>query len=137
MKLFGKKDTAVSAPKENQPVKKNWDESVVKSVFVWMYRLRSVFLAIPVVFAAVVLAIANATRLPDQVMLCVPSFGEDQMVVELMEISKSLAVFGPLLITFGCLIAVFCSRRVAYPWLISAFSLVLPVFIYFASVFPG
>lgn len=133
MKLF-KKDTqqeATSKPKAEK------EESVMKSVLSWMYKLRSVFLAIPVVFGAIILAIINGNNLPDQVTLCMPSFADDTMAVELMEISKSTAIFVPILITALCLAMVFCSKRLVYPWLISVFSLVLPLFIYFSSVFPG
>lgn len=113
------------------------DESVMKSVMSWIYKLRSVFLAVPVVFGAIILAIINGSNLPDQVTLCMPSFEENVMAVELMEISKATAIWVPLLITALCLAMVFCSKRLVYPWLISVFSLVLPLFIYFSSVFPG
>ena len=133
MKLF-KKDTqqeTVAEPKAEN------EENVMKSVLSWMYKLRSVFLAIPVVFGAIILAIINGNNLPDQVTLCMPSFADDTMAVELMEISKGTAIFVPILITALCLAMVFCSKRLVYPWLISVFSLVLPLFIYFSSVFPG
>lgn len=133
MKLF-KKDTQQEAVAEPKTEK---EENVMKSVLSWMYKLRSVFLAIPVVFGAIVLAIINGNNLPDQVTLCMPSFADDTMAVELMEISKGTAIFVPILITALCLAMVFCSKRLVYPWLISVFSLVLPLFIYFSSVFPG
>lgn len=133
MKLF-KKDTQQEVAAEPKPEK---EENVMKSVFSWIYKLRSVFLAIPVVFGAIILAIINGNNLPDQVTLCMPSFADDTMAVELMEISKSTAIFVPILITALCLAMVFCSKRLVYPWLISVFSLVLPLFIYFSSVFPG
>lgn len=133
MKLF-KKDAqqeTVAEPKAEN------EENVMKSVLSWMYKLRSVFLAIPVVFGAIILAIINGNNLPDQVTLCMPSFADDTMAIELMEISKGTAIFVPILITALCLAMVFCSKRLVYPWLISVFSLVLPLFIYFSSVFPG
>lgn len=133
MKLF-KKDTqqeTVAEPKAEN------EDNVMKSVLSWMYKLRSVFLAIPVVFGAIILAIINGNNLPDQVTLCMPSFADDTMAIELMEISKGTAIFVPILITALCLAMVFCSKRLVYPWLISVFSLVLPLFIYFSSVFPG
>ena len=133
MKLF-KKDAqheTVAEPKAEN------EDNVMKSVLSWMYNLRSVFLAIPVVFGAIILAIINGNNLPDQVTLCMPSFADDTMAVELMEISKGTAIFVPILITALCLAMVFCSKRLVYPWLISVFSLVLPLFIYFSSVFPG
>lgn len=110
------------------------DGSLFKMTCMWVYKLRSVFLAIPVAFAAILLAIDNLAKLPDVVEICIPAEG---LSVQIVELSKLVAVFGPLLITALCLVMMFCSRRVTYPWLISVFSLVLPLFLYFASVFPG
>lgn len=111
--------------------------STFRMICMWAYKLRSVILSIPVAFVAVLLAIDNMFNLPETVQLCLPSSGADGLVIELVSIGKGLACFGPLLITAACLAMVFCSRRVTYPWLISVFSLVLPLFIQFASVFPG
>ena len=112
------------------------DGSLFKVICMWVYKLRSIFLAIPVAFAAVLLALDNLIKLPDTVELCLPS-SADGFAIQIVELNKMVAVFGPLLITALCLLLMFASRRVSYPWLISVFSLVLPLFIYFASVFPG
>lgn len=135
MKLFEKKQGQPPKAKKEVPAGKNAE--LFRSVCAWVYKLRSVFLAVPVVLAAVIMAIYNSVHLPESVNLCVPSFANDAVSVSILEISKGFAIFGPLLITTLCLVMVFCSRRVVYPWLISLFSLVLPLFIYFASVFPG
>lgn len=121
--------------RENK-AKGNADGSLFKMICMWVYKLRSVFLAIPVAFAAVLMALDNLIKLPEIVEICIPS-GSEGIAVQIVELNKMVAVFGPLLITALCLVLMFCSRRVAYPWLISVFSLVLPLFIYFASVFPG
>lgn len=112
----------------------NADGSLLKMICMWVYKLRSVFLAIPVAFAAVWMALENLVRLPNVVEICIPAGG---LSVQIIEMGKMIAVFGPLLITAACLGLMFCSRRVTYPWLISIFSLVLPLFFYFNSVFPG
>ncbi len=101
----------------------------------WVYKLRSIFLAIPVAFTAVIMAIQNMTRLPEKVSLFFP--GENILTANLIELSREVAVFGPLLVTVLCLVMMFLSRRVTFPWLISLFSLFLPPFIYFITVFPG
>ena len=104
----------------------------------WIYKLRSVFLAIPVGIAAVVIALDNAVRLPSSVALELPQLSKSgELILETVLMDKSLAVIVPLLITAMCLLLMFCSRRVIYPWLISIFSLVLPLFLYFTSIFPG
>ena len=105
---------------------------VIYLVSRWAYRLRSVLLAIPVATAAVVLALRNASDLPDRVGINLQASGEYALVVD-----RGLAVMGPLAVTAVCLLLMFCSRRVVYPWLISLFSLVLPVLILITNIFPG
>lgn len=98
----------------------------------WAYKLRSVLLAIPVAVTAVILAIRNMWLLPAKVGLELQSSGEFAQLVD-----KSIAVLGPLAVTAVCLLLMFCSKRVVYPWLISVFSLLLPVLILLLNTFPG
>ena len=104
----------------------------LKAVWKWVYRLRSVILAIPVAAGAVILAIYNQANLPDEVGINIQASGEYAEMV-----GKSVAVLGPLAVTAVCLLMVFCSRKVLYPWLISLFSLALPILIYITNIFPG
>ena len=94
---------------------------VMKEIGRWIYKLRSVFLAIPVAVAAIVLAVRNTAQLPEQVGIHLLSSGEFEMMV-----SRNVAVLVPLVITVFCLLLMFCSRKVLYPWLISVFSLARP-----------
>lgn len=102
----------------------------LKSFWKWAYRLRSVILAIPVAFGAVVLAIVNQATLPAQVGINLQANGEYAQMV-----GKAVAVFGPLAVTAVCLLMMFCSRKVLYPWLISLFSLALPLVILLTNAF--
>ena len=113
--------------KKQDKKKINW-----KSLMKWAYKLRSVVLAIPIAVGAVILAVFNNRNLPDAVGINIQASGEYAETI-----SKSVAVFGPLALTAVCLLMVFCSRRVLYPWLISLFSLVLPLLIYITNFFPG
>lgn len=115
---------------ENQE-KKNWKDTV-KVIWKWLYRLRSVVLAIPIAVGAIILAIHNNANLPETVGINIQATGEYAETV-----SRSVAVLGPLAVTAVCLLMVFCSRKVLYPWLISLFSLVLPLLIYITNIFPG
>ena len=99
---------------------------VLSSIWKWIYRLRSIWLSIPVVIVAIKLARENMARLPEKVGIYLLETGEYQWMV-----ARNMAVMGPLAITAVCLLMMFCSRRVVYPWLISIFSLVLPFVIYF------
>ena len=112
----------------------SWQDfcEVMKTVGSWCYKLRSVLLAIPVVVASISLAIRNMAKLPDQVGLNLLASGEYQFMV-----GKSVAVLGPLAVTAVCLLMMFSSRKVIYPWLISVFSLVLPYLIWITNVFPA
>ena len=79
-----------------------------------------------------ILAMRNAVNLPAQVGINLQTSGEYAL-----EISRILAVMGPLAVTAVCLLLMFCSRRVIYPWLISLFSLILPVLILITNTFPA
>ena len=96
------------------------------------YKLRSVLLSIPVIIGAIALAVRNASKLPLEVGLNLQASGEYARIV-----SRSVAVMGPLAVTAVCLLMMFISRRVVYPWLISLFSLVLPLLIWFTNVYPN
>lgn len=124
-------DNAQNAQNAEKPTKQdktiNW-----KSLYKWAYKLRSVVLAIPVAIGAVVLAIFNHSNLPDVVGINIQASGEYAETI-----SRSVAVFGPLAVTAVCLLMVFISRRVLYPWLIALFSLALPLLIYVTNTFPG
>ena len=102
----------------------------------WIYKLRSIFMAIPVAFAAVVMAIYNASKLPEKVAVYFPALSDGETIIKMTELNRGAAVMIPLLITAGCLLLMFCSRRHTYPWLISIFSLVLPLFFLFVGLFP-
>lgn len=95
-----------------------------KMMGTYVWRIRKILLALPVVAAALFLANYCRTRMPEIVGLGLKETGEYAVTI-----SRDLAVFGPLLITCICLIMMFCSRKTLYPWLISVFSLVLPILI--------
>ena len=98
----------------------------------WAYKLRSVILAIPVIIGAIWLAVHNSANLPEIVGLDLQANGEYAILID-----RSIAVAGPLAVTAVCLLMMFISRRVVYPWLISIFSLALPLLIYITNVFPA
>ena len=105
---------------------------IVKGIGIWIFRLRGFFMAIPVAIAALSLAARNMAKLPEEVGINLLANGEYQYLV-----SRGLAVTAPLLVTAGCLVMMFLSRRTVYPWIISIFTLVLPLLIWFTNVFPA
>lgn len=96
-----------------------------------IYRLRNVFMAIPVVYYALKLAAYNLENLPEQVGLNLQSNGEYAQFI-----ARESAVMGPLAVTAACLFLMFISRKSVYPWLISIFSLVLPILLLITNQYP-
>ena len=98
----------------------------------WAYKLRSILLAIPVGVTAIALAVRNAQQLPTEVGLSMQANGEYQWII-----GRGAAVWIPLLITVVCLAMMFVSKKVLYPWLISLFSLALPLVLWLSNIFPN
>ena len=98
----------------------------------WVYRLRKVAMAVPVLWMALKLAKDNMARLPEVVGLNMQSTGEYAISV-----TRSYAVYGPLGVTVFTLLLMFCSRKATYPWIVSIFTLALPWLIYLTNLYPG
>lgn len=109
--------------------KKVWD--VLLIIWAYIAKLYKVFLAAPVVYAAVVLAMQNMQRLPETVGLDLQIDGTFAL-----QMSRELAVLGPVAVTALCLLLMFCSKRVLTPWVVSVVSLILPLLIWVINVFP-
>ncbi len=105
---------------------------VIGILVMCIYRLRSVFLAIPVVYYALKLAAYNGEHLPEEVGLNLLSTGEFAVMI-----SRELAVMGPLAVTAACLVLMFTSRKALYPWAISIFTLILPVLLLVSNLYPA
>ena len=105
---------------------------VIGILIMCIYRLRSVFLAIPVVYFAMKLAAYNGKHLPEEVGLNLLSNGEFAMTI-----SRELAVTGPFVVTCACLVLMATSRKALYPWAISIFTLILPVLLLVSNLYPA
>lgn len=112
----------------NQTVKKTANE--VGKVLGFLYRMRKVFLAVPLLAAAVHLAEKNFAELPAQVGLQLTEMGNFTRMYP-----KELAIWIPFSATFCCIILMFLSRKCVYPWLIGILTLVLPVLLLFMNQF--
>lgn len=106
--------------------------NVIYQIGLWIYRLRAILLAIPVIIWALQLARINYELLPDMVGLSLQASGEFTYLV-----AKEVAVYGPLAVTALCLLMVALSKKTIYPWIISIFSLALPLLILMTNVFPA
>ena len=103
----------------------------------WTYKLRGVVLAIPIVVISILLAVSNMATLPAAVAISLPNVVNGILVFQEVMVSKILAVFIPLLVTAFCLLMMFLSKRISFPFLVSVFSLILPIFFNVAAVLPG
>ena len=97
-----------------------------------LYKLRKVFMAAPVVYYAVKLALYNDEHLPSVVGVDLQANG---VFGELL--SHELAVMGPLAVTGVCLVLMFLSRKSMYAWAISIFSLALPIVLLLSNRYPA
>ena len=103
----------------------------IKRIMVYVIKLRKIFLAVPVIWGAVILALNNLARLPNVVGIKLMADGNFSFVLD-----RIPAVLAPLLVTAVCLLLMFCSKRTLTPWLVSVFSLVLPLVILLINTFP-
>lgn len=106
-------------------------EEIITVICGCIFRLRKIFMAIPVVYLALRIANENMQRLPEAVGLNFQSTGEFAVMV-----TREYAVNGPLALTGFCLLLMFFSRKTLFPWVISIFTLVLPYLIYFTNMMP-
>lgn len=105
---------------------------VINLIGTWLFRLRKIVMAAPVVYYALKLASYNMSHLPEQVGINLQATGEFAQTI-----SRSLAVTGPLGLTLACLLLMFCSRKTIYPWAISIFTLTLPLLLLFSNAYPA
>lgn len=100
--------------------------------FAAVWRYRGVILAAIVLVLSVAVAVASLAQLPDMVGVDLQSDGSFSFMVP-----KLIAVLFPFLITLISLFFVLISKRPMYPWLISLFTLSIPLLLYITNVFPA
>lgn len=127
-------ETAEKAKAVWQKTKEIWAKvcrvfSIIGKV---LYHLRKPFLAAPVVVAALYLFKEAQERLPETVGILLKETGEYTYLLD-----RNVAAMGCMAVTAACLVLMFCSRRTIYPWVISVFSLILPVFLVITNMFPA
>ena len=100
----------------------------------WTYlvKLRKVIMAVPVAWGAIWLAMKNMIELPETVGLDLQSDGTFTVMI-----AREAAALVPVGITAICLLLMFWSKRTLTPWLVSIFSLALPLLILITNTFPA
>ena len=104
---------------------------VLHVTWMFVYRLRSVFLAIILALAAIWVMLWCSPRLPASVGIYLLSNGQYLLLVP-----KQIALLGSLAVTASCVLLMLCTKKPLYPWLIGAFTLVLPFFFLFTNMYP-
>ena len=112
-----------SSRKKHNTLKGTWR-------YIWIFR--GVIISVPVLIFAIVQAFQNAIRLPETVGLNLQATGEFAMIV-----ARPAAVVLPLLITMACILLTCFTKRPLFPWLISIFSLIIPVVIWVINIYPA
>ena len=105
---------------------------VINLIGTWLFRLRKFVMAAPVVYYALKLAAYNREHLPELVGINLQSTGEFAQYI-----SRKMAVMGPLALTLGCLVLMFCARKAMYSWAVSIFTLALPLLLLLSNVYPS
>lgn len=103
-----------------------------KTVWRYIWTFRAVIISLPVLIFAIVQAFRNAILLPETVGLNLQASGEFATLVP-----RPTAVVVPLLVTMGCVLLTCFTKRPLFPWLISLFSLVIPVMIWVINLYPA
>ena len=107
-------------------------DNVLATIGKVFYHLRKIFMAIPVVLIAMkVFAYANE-KLPQDVGILLLEDGTYKYML-----GRADTVNVCMALTGACLVLMFLSRKIVYPWIISLFSLVLPLFLVFSNMILG
>ena len=104
----------------------------MESLFTGVFKIRKIIAASPVAAGAIYLAFYNMGHLPEVVGIDLLENGSFTY-----QIPMGLAVFAPLAITGVCVLLMFCSRRILTPWLVSVFTLLIPLVILITNIFPA
>lgn len=105
---------------------------VLKTIGKYIVKLWPVIISTPVAVMSIILAIKNAARLPDPVGINLLSSGDFGLLMP-----KLLVVLGPVLLTAICIVMTIFSKRTLFPWLVSLFTLVLPILIWLTNIYPA
>lgn len=130
-----------SHAQKKRPVNPTWEK--VKNVFMGIggifhaigscvYKLRKFLMSLPVLWGLVYLTLKNSRELPAQVGVGLQPSGEFALTI-----SKEFALIGPVAVTVGCLLMMFASKKTLQPWVVSIFTLTLPILIWVINIFPG
>ena len=123
-----------SASQKKTQSKETWNKvwKTVQKIWHYVWMFRAIIISVPVLICAIVQAFRNASNLPEKVGLNLQATGDFAMTW-----NRPVAVLVPLLVTFGCILLTCFSKRPLFPWLVSIFTLAIPMLIWFINVYPA
>ena len=132
------KEKKEKTPKQPNP---NWEKT--KAVFrkigrvftiigKVLFHTRKIFLTIPVVWASIKMYAFAMEHLPENVGVWLLESGAYQFTL-----SRESSLMSCMAITAICLVMMFCSRRTILPWVVSLFTLVLPLLLIVTNMYPS
>ena len=116
----------------------------IAKLWSYIFKLRALFMAIPVAMIVIIEAMINMSRLPDTLEYATNGLDFDAtqtlfgpFVMHIEQMSRETAAMGPLMLTAVCLVLTIFSKRTLFPWIISIFTLVVPVLLYLMTQYPA
>lgn len=97
-----------------------------------LFHMRKIFLTVPVVLLAMEVFRYAKENLPQEVGLLLQENGQFKYLLD-----RNTAMSCCLAVTGACLLLMYMSRKTIYPWLITVFSLILPLFLIVSNIFPA
>ena len=116
---------------------------IFRALWKTVFGLRGIILSAPVAAAAIWVAAWGQKKLPEVVEIthvAIDLEAENALmgmfVLNTELITRDVALFVPLALTAFCLLMTILSKKTLYPWLISIFTLCLPVVMWFLNTYP-
>ena len=97
-----------------------------------LFHMRKIFLTLPVVWLAFKVCTYAKAQLPDPVGVWLLESGDYQFML-----GRESALISCLAVTAVCLGLMFLSRRTILPWVVSLFTLVLPIMLVLTNMYPS
>ena len=97
-----------------------------------LFHMRKIFLTLPVVWLAYKVCSYAKEMLPDAVGVWLLESGDYAFTLGI-----EAALISCLAVTAACLVLMYLSRRTILPWIVSIFTLVLPIMLVLTNMYPS
>ena len=104
-------------------------DNVLKTIGKVFYHLRKIIMSVPVVLIGMKVFAYTKENLPQNVGILLQENGTYKYMLD-----KGTTLEVCLALTGSCLLLMFLSRKIVYPWVITLFSMVLPLFLVFSNM---